>query len=184
MTRVLYFIQNNINVVIFVFGIVVSLGLLWNGLVLSGKKSRIEEMLDRNPGKYYKNLLTRELIEKEDTDAAVKPDDIRKLETQFNGACAIHGVLVQLIPIFPLFGILGTVAGLMLEVQAGDISAVMASLSTALTSTLWGLIFAIVLKLLEAVFPSRVINSVDVMLDDFYRKMNMAEMFRDFTNEK
>jgi len=89
-------------------------------------------------------------------------------------------MLTQLIPIFPLLGILGTVAGLMLETKAGDIPAMLGSLDVALVTTFWGLIFAILLKIIEAVFPSRVIYDVEVMLDDFDKKMSLAEMFQNY----
>ena len=42
----------------------------------------------------------------------------------------------------------------------------------------------IVLKIIEAVFPSRVIYDVEVMLDDFDRKLGIAEMFQKFKEEK
>lgn len=72
----------------------------------------------------------------------------------------------------------------MLEVNAGDIAAMLSSLDTALVTTFWGLIFAIVLKVIEAVFPSRIISSVEVMLDDFDKRINISDMFQGIQNEK
>ena len=60
----------------------------------------------------------------------------------------------------------------------------MTSLNTALDTTFWGLIFAILLKIIEAVFPSRIIYDVEVMLDDFDKKLNIDEMFKKFQEEK
>ena len=76
------------------------------------------------------------------------------------------------------------ISGLMLQVHGGGIEAMMNSLNTALDTTFWGLIFAILLKVIEAVFPSRIIYEVEVMLDDFDKKLNMAEMFKKFQEEK
>ena len=135
---------------------------------------------------YYKNKMENDLKEIEETDdesATITPDTIRKYETEFNKKCSWHGVLVQFIPIFPLLGILGTVAGLMLQIQSNDITGMMDSLDVALTTTLFGLIFAIALKVIEALFPSRVIYDVEVMLEDFEKKMSIAEMFETFKNK-
>ncbi len=169
---------------IVLFGIAVAALLLWNGVDLSNQKSRIEEALKRKNNTYTLNAVSKEMEENEDESASITPDTIRKYETEFNTKCSWHGVLVQCIPVFPLLGILGTVAGLMLQVQANGIEAMMTSLNTALDTTFWGLIFAILLKVIEAVFPSRVIYDVEVMLDDFDKKLNMAEMFKKFQGEK
>ena len=180
----LEFISKYGTVGIVLFGIAVAALLLWNGIDLSNQKSRIEEALKRKNNTYTLNAVSKEMEENEDEAAAITPDTIRKYENAFNTKCSWHGVLVQCIPVFPLLGILGTVAGLMLQVQGGGIEAMMTSLNTALDTTFWGLIFAILLKVIEAVFPSRVIYDVEVMLDDFDKKLNMAELFKKSQEEK
>lgn len=180
----LEFISNYGTAGIIILGIVIAVCLLWNGVALSNQKSRIEEALKRRNYIYTLNAASKEMEESEDESASVTPDTIRKYETEFNTKCSWHGVLVQCIPVFPLLGILGTVAGLMLQIQANGIDAMLESLNVALDTTFWGLIFAILLKIMEAVFPSRVIYDVEVMLDDFDKKLNMAEMFAKFKEEK
>lgn len=180
----LEFISGYGTACIIIFGLVVAFLLLRNGIALSNQKGRIEEALKRRNYIYTLNADSREMEENEDESASITPDTIRKYETEFNVKCSWHGVLVQCIPVFPLLGILGTVAGLMLELQAGDIDAMMQSLDVALETTLWGLIFAILLKVIEAVFPARIISDVEVMLDDFDKKLSMAEMFAKFKEEK
>lgn len=171
------FISKYATAGIVVFGIVIMLLLFWNGITLSNQKSRIKEALERRNHVYKFNPEDNKMEEDADEKAAITPDTIRKYETDFNKKCSWHGVLVQCIPIFPLLGILGTVAGLMLELQAGDIDAMMQSLDVALETTLWGLIFAILLKLMDAIFPARVVYDVEVLLDDFDKKMNLANTF-------
>lgn len=168
---------------IIIFGLVIAVLLLQNGITLSNQKGRIEEALKRRNYIYTLNAASKEMEESEDERASITPDTIRKYETEFNKKCSWHGVLVQCIPVFPLLGILGTVAGLMLQIQVNGIEAMMESLNVALDTTFWGLIFAILLKVVEAVFPSRIIYDVEVMLDDFDKKLNMAEMFAKFTEE-
>jgi len=184
MELILGFISDYANECIVMFGLVIAVLLLINGISLSNHKSRIEEALKRRNSKYIINAASKEIEEDEDEASAITPDTIRKYENNFNKACSWHGVLVQFIPIFPLLGILGTVAGLMLQMQVSGIEGMMDSLGVALETTFFGLIFAILLKVIEAVFPSRVINDVDVMLDDFDKKLSIAEMFQNFKEEK
>ena len=169
--------------VIIILGLIVAVLLLCNGVALSNQKGRIEEALKRRNYIYTLNAASREMEENEDESASITPDTIRKYETEFNNKCSWHDVLVQCIPVFPLLGILGTVAGLMLH-QSEGVDAMMTSLNTALDTTFWGLIFAILLKVIEAVFPSRIIYDVEVMLDDFDKKLNIADMFKKFNEEK
>ncbi|MBP3577044.1 MAG: MotA/TolQ/ExbB proton channel family protein [Lachnospiraceae bacterium] len=184
MGLVLEFISNYGTACIIIFGLVVAFLLLRNGIALSNQKGRLEDVLKRKNYIYTLNADSKEMEENEDESATITPDTIRKYETEFNEKCSWHGVLIQCIPVFPLLGILGTVAGLMLELQAGDINAMMQSLDVALETTFWGLIFAIILKVIEAVFPARIISDVEVLLDDFDKKLNIAEMFRKFKEEK
>lgn len=184
MEPILQFISGYANEGIVVLGMGVMLLLLWNGISLSNHKSRIEEALKRRNSKYTLNASFRQIEENEDQNAAITPDTIRKYETDFNKACSLHSVLAQLISVFPLLGILGTVTGLMLELQSGTVEGMMESLDVALTTTFFGLIFAIVLKCMEAIFPSRIIYDVEVMLDDFDKKLSIAEMFQNFKQDE
>ena len=54
------------------------------------------------------------------------------------------------------------------------IDALYASLNIALGSTWWGLIFAITLKFIVALFPGKIVDDVEIMLDDYYNKFNDA----------
>jgi biopolymer transport protein ExbB/TolQ len=71
-------------------------------------------------------------------------------------------------------GILGTVAGLILNVRAQDLEAVFASLNTALSSTLLALFFAIVLKIFDSFGTSRIIFQIDTLFDDYDRRFRDA----------
>jgi len=184
MELILGFISDYATEGIVLFGLVMVILLFWNGIKLSDERNRIKEALNRRNNIYTLNAASEEMEESEDPNAAITPDTIRKYETEFNKKCALHHILAQLIPVFPLLGILGTVAGLMLEIQSQSIEAMMGSLDVALSTTLFGLIFAIILKLIEAMFPSRVIYEVEVLLDDFDKKLSIAEMFQRFKEEK
>ncbi len=189
MKFLLQLISNYGVTTIIVIGVITFGGLFLNGQALSTQKGRIKDVLERKNKKYNVNSNSKEIEETDDESVSITPDTIRKYETEFNKKCSIHGVLVQIIPIFPLLGILGTVAGLILQIQAmnsgGDPegTGMLGSLDVALYTTLVGLIFAIALKFFDALFPSRIIYDVEVMMDDFDKKINIAEMFENFKDK-
>ena len=178
MTEVLQVVKDNINLVIILFGIVLTAFICVNGSKLSSHRSRIDEALSRRNKKWGLDPEDGAVIAEDDMDASVTPDTIRQYEKDFNKSCAVHNVCSRLIPVFPLLGILGTVAGLMLEANAADLEGMMASLDVALSSTFIALIFAIFLKIVDAVFPSRVIEDVEVMLEDYSKKLDLADMIK------
>lgn len=171
------------TLMIIILGAIIGVWLMINASALANQKETIAGALNGKSNIYTLHGKTKNLEEAEDEKARVTPDTIRGYEMEFNKKCSTHNILVQLIPLFPLFGIFGTVAGLMLELQGGDINAMMSSLDVALETTLWGLFFAIALKGIEAVYPSRVIYDVEVMLDDFDKKVSIAEMFEKLKEE-
>ena len=66
---------------------------------------------------------------------------------------SLYAVYVNVTAIFPLLGILGTVLSLLPMVA--DLSNMQMNFFAALTSTLWGLIFAILFKLLDGFLSAR-----------------------------
>ena len=183
MNFILQFIAQYATEGIIVFGMIIAVLLFVNGLSLSNKKNRIAEALEQKNKKYTYSSNLKNIEETEDEKTFITPDTIRRYENEFNKTCSLHSVLIQIIPIFPLLGILGTVAGLMLELQSNDIAGMMDSLDVALETTLLGLIFAIGLKIIEAIFPSRIIFNVEVMLNNYDKKRDLAEIPQNLQNK-
>ncbi len=94
-------------------------------------------------------------------------DTIHSYENKYNETRSACETISQLIPVFPLMGILGTVAGIMSQTTAKDSMAIVGSLNIALYSTFWGLIASIGLKLLITLLNGRIINAVDNMLESY-----------------
>ena len=103
-----------------------------------------------------------------DTAAAVRVSyDRKKLEENrenYNRIYSRYVVASQLIGLFPLLGILGTVLGLVTS-DLTDIDSLVAGLSEALYTTLWGLVAAIILKAVDAVVPGKLVNDIDAKFD-------------------
>lgn len=66
----------------------------------------------------------------------------------------LYSVFVNLIGIFPLLGILGTVISLLNMVS--DMQNVEGNFYGALTSTFWGLVFAIIFKFMDGVISAKI----------------------------
>ncbi len=104
-----------------------------------------------------------------------------KIREDFNAESTTYYSHVQLISLFPLAGLLGTVIGLMpglRAVQNEDFSLLYTSLSTALSSTMVGLVASIILKLYVANGPSKVMNDIENNLEENDRKLNYAVGFQ------
>jgi len=103
-----------------------------------------------------------------DTRAAVTVSyDRKKLEENrenYNSLYSRYVVASQLISLFPLLGIFGTVYGLVTS-DLADIESLVSGLSEALQTTFWGLVSAIVLKAVDAVLPGKLVNDIDAKFD-------------------
>lgn len=173
MNGILIFLQENMNPIIAIFGIVIGLLIIVNAIKLSQEKSRIQDLLS---GKNYKSIINKKTLEVSESEEErnVTPETVRNHETTFRKICSWYHVWEQFIPLFPLFGILGTVSGLMLQIAEQDIEKMFDSLDLALTSTWWGLIFAIFLKSLVALTSSRIIDDTETILEDYHKKFDNA----------
>lgn len=79
----------------------------------------------------------------------------------FNEQYAKYVSCSQMVSIFPLLGILGTVAGLILGNRTGDIDTMVTGLGTALWTTLAGLIASIVLKFIDSAALGNRVNLIE-----------------------
>ena len=85
---------------------------------------------------------------------------------------SLYAIFANVTAIFPLLGILGTVISLLPMVA--DLSNMQSNFFAALTSTLWGLVFAIVFKLLDGFLSSKMDDndkSVTMLLERRQREL-------------
>ncbi len=109
-------------------------------------------------------------------------DEVRE---RYNEVSSRYASLVQWISLFPLMGLLGTVLGLipgLAAVRNEDFNTLYTALSTALYSTLFGLIASILLKIYVAHGPSRTVIDIENNLEENDRKYNYALGFRKLTD--
>jgi len=154
-----------INPLIGIFAVVVLIELIYIANQLKAHAQQVSEKLFSMKSQGVKQ--SRALDLKQRAMAVVKREDLYPLRKQFDELTSKYATWAQMIPIFPLLGILGTVAGLILQVEAADAAAIYESLHLALSSTLYGLIAAIVLKIVETALVQKHINDIETMLSDY-----------------
>ncbi|MDO4938724.1 MAG: MotA/TolQ/ExbB proton channel family protein [Lachnospiraceae bacterium] len=145
-------------------------------------KKKVEDHIQGNKGRVYRNQKTLDLKQRD--TAIAKREDTYPLRKSFDELCAKYLTVAQMIPVFPLLGILGTVAGLIAQVQAADAAQIYASLDVALMTTFWGLVAAIVLKVVETWLVLREINDIETIFNDYDIKYQDAVDIRDSENEE
>ena len=89
----------------------------------------------------------------ESVSRAIRNIDEEQVVAMRKRSESLYSVFVNVTSIFPLLGILGTVVSLLPMVS--ELSDMQTNFFAALTSTFWGLVFAILFKLLDGFLASR-----------------------------
>ena len=83
-----------------------------------------------------------------------------------------YNMFVTLTGIFPFLGIIGTVVALIPLVQTGMDGDMQANFFVALTSTLWGLVFAIIFRVLDGMLMPRMEQN-NRGIDDYLERLDL-----------
>lgn len=115
--------------------------------------------LKKSADRLYKKLHLTVFVPDGDISQQEAINDISELrETDIvnmrKQTSSLYSVFVNLTGIFPLLGILGTVTSLLNLVA--DTSDITGNFYGALTSTFWGLIFAIIFKFLDGIISAKI----------------------------
>lgn len=95
-------------------------------------------------------------------------DPIRDEYQKTQGWYTIFALIIQL---FPLFGILGTVAGLYYALSEGQ--EIYAGVSFALSSTILGISWSIIYKMVDMVYAAFAINYIDESIERYEKDFNV-----------
>lgn len=83
--------------------------------------------------------------------------------------CNFFSLLIQ---IFPLLGILGTVAGLYIAINSGQ--DIYEGVKFALSSTVYGIMAAVLFKIVDIIFTARFLNYIDDGIDRFEKNYHIV----------
>ncbi len=156
-----------VNLIIIGLIIVLSVVVFWRLIISSSSLAKISdrfEVINVTKSTYDERVnLAGEIIKKEYSENIIDQAELEKNRDNYYLEYSNYVVCSQIIAIFPLLGILGTVWGL---VMGGiDADMLLEGLSTALYTTLAGLVASIILKFIDAVFVGKKINLIDAKFE-------------------
>ena len=142
-------------------------------------KKRIDLLNAETPGKM---VLRSKKQGKLETEYTVK---VEKDWKEFDSFCdnyqndsMLFSSVSLIIQIFPLLGILGTVTGLFIAMNSNadwsNAQNLFEGVQFALSSTVLGILFAVIFKFVDIVFCSRYLNYIDDGIDRFRESYNVA----------
>ena len=118
MNAVISFISQYFNVFIFILGFVILGGIVVLSVILMNQRN---ELTDMSKGTRVSTSVNPSTLEtRHDHYTTVSREDLGIKRAAFNRHCSLYQLFTQMIPVLPLMGILGTVAGLITEVSAQD----------------------------------------------------------------
>ena len=95
------------------------------------------------------------------TPLDLSPQELQILDKQCKATERLYSLYVGITSIFPFLGVLGTVFSLIM-LAGGDMSnAAQESFFVALTSTFWGVLFAIIYRFLDATVSTKIGSNSD-----------------------
>jgi len=94
-------------------------------------------------------------IKKSTLSPDASADEVKNIKEARSKANLWHSIFANCIAIFPLLGLLGTVVALISLSGGEGIEDTQNSFMVSLTSTFWGMIFAIIYKIFDAIFSPK-----------------------------
>jgi len=156
------------TVTIFVLGLWAFIMIINTAKKLVCHKNKLDEAV--SVGKVHTGLdENASLISYADLNATPK-EDVTEMHKEFFEICADNNVINQMISLLPSLGILGTVVGLVNQVNANGIEEMTGSIGLALGSTGLALSFTIVLKIVAILTILRKIDLCEIEYDNYDRQ--------------
>ena len=159
-------IGHSINGIIIALAVITIAGFAYVVMNITKLKASIDEKHKKNRSTEF----TPGGIQK--TPDAYTWEETLEYKEEYNKIQLIYQTFEQFVPIFPLLGILGTVAGLIQQLD--HIDQMRDALAVSMSTTFLGLIAAVVLKFVDAILVSKNVNSMEMYFDTFEQNYQMA----------
>lgn len=173
-------ITEPINVIILAALLIVFIGIM---VSRSGFGRILDDIKRKKDNPEYRRTFNRS----EKAMESVRRDTVKfnamdKPREEFDESCARYSAWVQMITLFPLLGLLGTIIGMIPGLQemagSGNVDSLYSCLSVALTSTFYGLIASIFLKFITSCFVDTLVDKIDAIFVEYDRQLNIVATFR------
>ncbi len=115
-------------------------------------------------------------------DEWIDVEELKNNKEEYFKQYAAYVSASQMIAIFPLLGILGTVFGLASTGNMESVSTMLDGLTMALWTTIVGLIASIILKLYDSMAPGKMVNLIEAKIsatEEAIRWKNLTDQIRD-----
>lgn len=143
---------------------------------LSDCLDRIKELTGED-NRTRKAIKKGKVVKKESSGTSIMNwDDYKSFQVQYKDAEKIYSRFALIIQLFTLMGILGTVAGLFLSLSNGEINndTIYAGVGFALSSTILGIIMAIIFKIIDIAITSHFITQIDSYMEIYEKDYNVS----------
>ena len=169
MNIILEALKQPFNYVIILLGVVAFLGFISTSTDLGKLNKEMADKAKKSKGrKEYSGGGMRLAPTVEDWE-----DTLGFIE-DFNKIKGKYSMWGQIVPIFPLLGLLGTVIGLMQQLGAGvDTAGQLNAMALSMSTTFCGLIASILLKVYDALVVGKSINSKQLYFDTYESNYHM-----------
>ncbi len=168
MEKLSIIIGNSINFIIGGLFLVTLVGFVFVLFRIARLQNQMNEDRKKSGGR---KVFTGDGIKKE-PDAITWEDTLTYME-DFNKIQLLYAIFEQFVPVFPLLGILGTVAGLIQ--QLGNLDQMMEALALSMSTTFWGLIAGIVLRVVDAIWVKKEIYKKELYFETYEQNYQMVK---------
>lgn len=109
---------------------------------------------------------------------------MENLEEEYEKVCIRYNVFIQLISLFPMAGILGTVMGLMKQIVATGIEELTSSVALALGSTIVAIGCAVLLRVVDILFVGKLASMIEGYIAKYDKSFNTHTTIEQLENSK
>lgn len=175
--------DSGVNILILIVGIGVLLGLIYSYLEYKKlvdryniQKTKIKDKTVEVTGEGSANIIS--------SYEGISSEFMEEIEDGYEKIGIKYNVCIQLISLFPMFGILGTVMGLMKQIAAAGIEQLTSSVALALGSTIVAIFCAVALRIVDIFTAGKEASIIEGYIAKYDKSFNTRTTIEQLENSK